>query len=70
MIDVNELNSPTIMTPEGMAVTMAVELNGKRFYMLARVQDGRWISHIPEYKLPSKLLGWTGMDKSWGHRNE
>ena len=70
MINVSELNSPTIKTPEEMVVAMAVEFQGKTFYMLANVKDGRWVSHKPEYKLPSKLLGWTGLDTSWGHRNE
>jgi hypothetical protein len=70
MINLKELNGPTIMTPEGMVVAMAVEFEGKTFYMQARVKDGRWISHIPDYRLPPKLLGWTGLDESWGHRNE
>ena len=70
MIDHTSLVSPAKKPQEEMCVAMAVKVDEKIFYMLARVRNGQWISHDPEYKLPPNLLGWTGIDSSWGHRNE
>ena len=70
MIDYGSLISPNNPPPNDMTVTMAVEIEGKHYYMLAVHRDGKWVSHKPGVNLPPKLLGWTGMDTSWGHRNK
>ena len=65
MIDEKGLVSPSIIVEEGHQVMMVVEEQGKRFYMGAIVRNGQWVSPNPKYRLPSKLIGWTGIDSSW-----
>ena len=68
MIDEAKLISPQTVCPEGIQVAMAVEHDGKRFYLTAISKGGRWVFPDSTYKLPPKLLGWTGFDPSWKSR--
>lgn len=65
MIDPNSLIPPSNVCAEGVQVAMGVEMNGKRFFITAISKGGRWVFPDETYKLPTKLLGWTGFDPSW-----
>ena len=65
MIDERSLHSPSTIGNEGHMVLMVVEEQGKRFYMGAIVRNGQWVSVDPQFRLPAKLIGWTGFDESW-----
>ena len=70
MIDRNTLTSPETLPPEGMCVAMAVEHEGKDYFIRALRRNNQWVLYPSEEPLSLKLVGWTGMDKSWGHRNK
>ena len=65
MIDERNLHSPSTIVEEGHQVAMVVEEQGKRFHMMAIVRNGQWVSPDPQYRLPNRLIGWTGFDESW-----
>jgi hypothetical protein len=65
MIDEKGLVPPSVKVEEGHQVMMVVEEQGIRFYMGAIVRNGQWVSPNPEYRLPARLIGWTGIDNSW-----
>ena len=68
MIDEKHLVPANTVCAEGTQVAMAIEHDGKRFYVTAISKGGRWAFPDSSYNLPPRLLGWTGFDPSWKSR--
>ena len=68
MINEQHLIPANNICAEGVQVAMAIEVEGKKYFVTAISKGGRWVFPDSTYKLPPKLLGWTGFDPSWKTR--
>ena len=65
MIEDRFLTPMSVMPAEGVVVLVAVEVDGKRFFMGGKVVKNQWVCFDPALQLPAKRHGWTGHDSSW-----
>lgn len=65
MIEDRFLIKMSVIPADGVLAQIAVEVDGRRFFMGGKVVKGQWVSADPALKLPAIRHGWTGQDSSW-----